>query len=169
MLSIIVCIARNGAIGNKGKLLYHLRADLQQFKTLTTGHTIIMGHRTHQSLPKGSLPNRRNIVLSRWNLFIPRAEVCSSLSEALEQCAGEEEVFVIGGASVYKEALPLADRLYLTEVDDTPEEADTFFPEIDKKQWREVERRHHEADEQNERPFDFVTLERIREATESVK
>lgn len=168
MLSIIVCVAQNGAIGNKGKLLYHLRADLQQFKALTTGHTIIMGHRTQQSLPKGSLPNRRNIVLSHGTPDIPRAEVCRSLPEALNLCSGEEEVFVIGGASVYKEALPLADRLYLTEVYDTPKEADTFFPVIDKSQWRELARQHHEADEQNDRPFDFVTLERRREATTSI-
>lgn len=161
MLSIIVCVARNGAIGNRGKLLYHLRADLQQFKALTTGHTVVMGRRTFESLPRGPLPRRRNIVLSHHDLHIEGAEVYASLPEALNHCKEDEEIFIMGGASVYEEALPQTRRLYLTEVDDTPAEADTFFPLLDKTEWREVDRQHHEADEQNDKPFDFVTLERL--------
>lgn len=160
MLNIIVCIARNNAIGLDNKLLYHLRADLKHFKALTTGHTVIMGRRTFESLPKGALPQRRNIVLTRQKLTFPETEVFPSLKAALRHCTPDEEVFIIGGASVYKEALPTADCLYLTEVDDTPTEADTFFPDINREEWLETERESHPADEQNERPFAFVTLRR---------
>lgn len=160
MLSIIVCIARNNAIGYKNDLLYHLRADLRHFKELTTGNTVIMGRRTYESLPKGALPNRRNIVLTRQKLTFPNTEVYSSLEEALSHCAEEEKVFVMGGSSVYRESLPSASRLYLTLVDDEPVCADTFFPDFDRREWLETERERHEADEQNEKPFDFVTLVR---------
>ncbi len=160
MLSIIVCIARNNAIGLDNKLLYHLRADLKHFKELTTGHTVIMGRRTYESLPKGALPNRRNIVLTRQARQYPGTETYASLRDALDHCQKDEEVFIIGGSSVYREALPLADRLHLTLVHDTPAEADTFFPEIDMSAWKEIAREHHEADEQNDQPFDFVDLVR---------
>ncbi len=160
-MNIIVCIARNGAIGLNNGLIYHLRADLLNFKHLTMGHTVIMGRRTFESLPKGALPNRRNMVLTKSEVRFSGAEVFHSLEEALLHCRLDEEIFIIGGASVYREALPLARRLYLTEVDDVPAEADTFFPEIDKKAWKEVSREHHEADSQNDKPFDFVILERI--------
>ena len=120
MISIIAAVARNMAIGRGNELIYWLPNDLRRFKALTTGHTIIMGRRTFQSLPKGALPNRRNIVLTRSGKEFPGAETYSSLREALDSCLPSEEVFVIGGATVYAEALPLADRLCLTEVDDEP-------------------------------------------------
>ena len=161
MLSIIVCIAKNNAIGLDNKLLYHLRADLRHFKELTTGHTVIMGRRTFESLPKGALPNRRNIVLTRQDRCFPGTETFPSLHEALAHCNDKEEVFIIGGASVYAEALPLAQKLYLTIVDDFPPEADTFFPTIAKNEWKENSRVHYEADEQNDKPFDFVDLVRV--------
>ena len=104
------------------------------------------------------MPNRRNIVLTRQNIHFPGAETFASLQEALAHCSQDENVFIIGGNSVYRESLPIADRLYLTVVDDTPSEADTFFPEIDMKLWKEVSREHHEADGQNDKPFDFVDL-----------
>ena len=159
-MNIIVCIARNGAIGLNNGLLYHLRADLKNFKQLTTGHTVIMGRKTYESLPKGALPNRRNIVLTRGDATFPNTEVFHTLQEALNHCAAGEDVFIIGGASVYNEAMPSAKRLYLTEVDDIPAEADTFFPEINRDEWQELSREHHEADEQNDKPYDFVVLER---------
>lgn len=159
-ITIIVCIARNNAIGLRNSLLYHLRADLRHFKELTTGHTVLMGRRTFQSLPKGALPHRRNIVLTRQGIPFPGTESFPSLAEALRHCAPDEHVFIIGGASVYKEALPLADSLQLTLVQDTPQEADTFFPAYDDGRWTEVSRQHHEADEQNDQPFDFVELRR---------
>ena len=130
MISIIAAVARNMAIGRGNELIYWLPNDLRRFKALTTGHTIIMGRRTFQSLPKGALPNRRNIVLTRSGKEFPGAETYSSLREALDSCLPSEEVFVIGGVTVYAEALPLADRLCLTEVDDEPEGADAFFPQV---------------------------------------
>ena len=111
-ISIIVAIARNGAIGFKNKLLYWLPNDLKRFKSLTTGHTIIMGRKTFESLPKGALPNRRNLVLSHQDINFPGAERYASLESALSHCSLEEEVFIIGGASIYQEAMPLADTLY---------------------------------------------------------
>ena len=120
MISIIAAVARNRAIGLNNHLLYWLPNDLRRFKALTTGHTIIMGRLTFESLPKGALPNRRNIVLSRSDKQFPGAETFPTLEAALKACADDEEVFIIGGASIYEQALPLANRLLLTEVNDTP-------------------------------------------------
>ena len=108
MISIIAAIAENNAIGLKGKLLYWLPADLRRFKALTTGHTVIMGRKTFESLPGGALPNRRNVVLSRREQNFPGAERFASLAEALASCPAHEDIYIIGGASVYAEALPLA-------------------------------------------------------------
>lgn len=126
-VNIIAAVARNRAIGYQNKLLYWLPNDLKRFKALTTRHTIIMGRRTYESLPKGALPNRRNIVLSRTIQVLPGCEIYPSLEEALSHCSNDEEVFIIGGASLYQQALPLANRLYLTEINDTPVAADAFF------------------------------------------
>lgn len=157
MISIICALAQNNAIGYNNKLLYHLRADLQRFKALTTGHTIIMGRRTFESLPKGALPNRRNIVLSRQsNISFPGTEVFPSLTEALKACATDEQIYIIGGESVYAEALPLADKLCLTHIEAIPEHADAFFPPFDQSEWKPSFSEHHEADEQNATPYRFV-------------
>ena len=161
-ISIVVAVARNGAIGYQNKLLYRLKADMKRFKTLTTGHTVLMGRRTFESLPKGALPNRRNIVLTRSRRKFEGTEVYPSLQEALTHCADDEHVFIIGGSSVYNEALSNADTLYLTEVDDCPADADTFFPDFSREQWREVSRESFPADAENECPYSFVTLERLR-------
>ena len=150
MISIIAAVARNMAIGKGNKLIYWLPNDLRRFKALTTGHTIIMGRRTFQSLPKGALPNRRNIVLTRSGKEFPGAETYSSLREALDSCLPSEEVFVIGGATVYAEALPLADRLCLTEVDDEPEGADAFFPQVSSDLWKVSSREEHGKDEKHD-------------------
>ena len=154
MINIIAAVARNRAIGYKNKLLYWLPDDLKRFKQLTTGHTIIMGRRTFESLPKGALPNRRNIVLSRSKADFPSCEVYGSLSEAIAHFSTDEDVYVIGGASVYKQALTVADRLCLTEIDDTPEQADAFFPPYE--EWTEVSREEHDIDERHEHRFAFV-------------
>ncbi len=179
-LSIIVAIAKNNAIGLNNKLIYWLPNDLKRFKSLTTGHTIIMGRKTFESLPKGALPNRRNIVLSRNGKpeDFPGAELYRSLTEALEQCQAvstqineeattseatsynSNEVFIIGGASLYAEALPIADRLCLTYVDDTPAEADTFFPEFNPAEWKEIFREDHDTDEKHAQRYSFIDLER---------
>lgn len=155
MISIIAAVARNGAIGFRNRLLYWLPNDLKRFRQLTTGHTIIMGRRTFESLPKGALPDRRNVVLSRRPLVLPDAEVFPDLESALQACAGED-IYIIGGASVYEQALPLADRLCLTEVNDIPAQADAFFPFFDADDW-EVERsEEHIPDERHAHAYRFV-------------
>ena len=155
MINIIAAVAKDRAIGFQNKLIYWLPNDLKRFKSLTTGHTIIMGRNTFLSLPKGALPNRRNIVLSRTVTDYPGCDVYPSLEEALAHCAKDEEVYIIGGASVYTQALSMADRLCLTEVDDTPKEADAFFPEY-KADWREVAREDHDIDERHAQRYAFV-------------
>ena len=184
MISIIAAVAKNRAIGYKNKLIYWLPNDLKRFKALTTGHTIIMGRNTFLSLPKGALPNRRNIVLSStmWkeetekrkenspasesapegNLLPPSSfhfpqniDVYPSLEAALAHCASDEDIYIIGGASVYRQALPLADRLCLTEIDDTPAEADTFFPPYEE-EWQESLREDHPIDEKHAYRYAFV-------------
>ena len=155
-INIIAAIAENYAIGLNGKLLYWLPADLRRFKELTTGHTIIMGRKTFESLPKGALPNRRNIVLSHTKQSFQGAETFASLNEALINCSAKEDIYIIGGASVYADALPLADRLCLTEVHDTPNEADAFFPAFDRKEWKIAFREEHEPDEKHAQSFEFI-------------
>ena len=161
ILTLIAAVARNGAIGNKNQLLYWLPNDLKRFKALTTGHTIIMGRKTFESLPKGALPNRRNLVLTRNTAFAaPGIEVFPSLETALTACAPDEEVFIIGGASVYAEALPLADRLCLTLVEDTPAEADAFFPTVNEAEWQVVADELHAPDDRHAYPYRFVDYAR---------
>ncbi len=164
MISIIVAIAENNAIGSDNKLIYWLPNDLKRFKALTTGNTIIMGRRTFESLPKGALPNRRNIVLSRRGKAedFPGADLYPNLNKALASCEGD--VYIIGGASVYKEALPIADRLCLTYIYDTPEKADTFFPQIDEDEWVETFREEHDIDEKHNYRYAFINLERKHES-----
>lgn len=154
MISIIAAVAANRAIGNENKLLYWLPNDLKRFKALTTGHTIIMGRKTFESLPKGALPNRRNVVISRTVTELPGCDVYASLEEALSHCAPDEDVYIIGGASVYEQALPLADRLCLTEIADTPAAADAFFP--DYSAWKESAREDHDTDEKQAQRYSFV-------------
>jgi dihydrofolate reductase len=154
LISIIAAVARNRAIGYQNKLIYWLPDDLKRFKQLTTGHTIVMGRNTFLSLPKGALPNRRNIVLSTTQSSFPGCDVYTSLEEALNHCRPDEDIYIIGGASVYAKAMPFADRLCLTEIDDTPAEADTFFPPYDN--WQEEKREDHPADDRHAYPFAFV-------------
>jgi dihydrofolate reductase len=120
-----------------------------------------MGRKTFESLPKGALPNRRNIVLSRQDIDFPGAERFHSLEEALSQCRSEEEIYIIGGASVYHEAMPLADKLCVTHIEDTPEKADAFFPEIDLSIWKETACESHPTDEKHLYPYRFVDYQRI--------
>lgn len=156
MITLIAAVAQNGAIGLNNGLLYRLPNDLRRFKALTTGHTVVMGRKTFESLPKGALPNRRNIVLTRKaDAAFAGAECFHSLEEALAACPGEE-VFVIGGASVYEEALPKADRLCLTHVADTPAEADAFFPTFNPQAWQTERKEAHEADERHAVDYTFV-------------
>lgn len=156
MISIIAAVAKNNAIGFQNKLIYWLPNDLKRFKALTTGNTIIMGRKTFESLPKGALPNRRNVVISRnMSLVLEGAEVFHSLEEALSACEGDN-IYIIGGEQLYKASLPMADKLCLTEVDDAPAEADAFFPEVDKNVWQEELREDHETDEKHAYRYSFV-------------
>lgn len=161
MLSIIVAINKNLGIGFENKLLYWLPNDLKRFKALTTGHPIIMGRKTFESLPKGALPNRRNIVLTSQDIHFEGAETFHNLTDALKACKEEEEAFIIGGASLYKEAMKVADRLYITEIDDAEKTADVFFPAIPECEWQEKSRECHPIDEKHLYSYSFVNYERI--------
>ena len=154
MISIIAAVAKNRAIGFENKLIYWLPNDLKRFKALTTGHTIVMGRKTFESLPKGALPNRRNVVLSRTTKELPGCEVFPTLEAALESCHPDEDVYIIGGARVYEQAIDFADRLCLTEVDDTPAEADAFFPNYS--DWRIDWKEEHGKDEKHAFNYAFV-------------
>lgn len=158
MLSIIAAVDRQMAIGYKNKLLFWLPNDLKRFKMLTTGHTIIMGRKTFDSLPKGALPNRRNIVLSNTpTLTCPGAEVFTSLEIALQNCKTDEHVYIIGGESIYRQALPLADELCLTEIEAAAPQADAFFPKVSPLIWKEKERENHSIDDKHPVAYSFVT------------
>lgn len=171
MLSIIACISKaNRAIGYQNRLLYHIKSDLTRFRELTTGHAIIMGRKTYESLPHGALPHRRNIVVSHNLKELEGCEVYPSLEKAVEaaekavDAAGKpaaapcpisnEEIFVIGGESIYRQILPEAHKLYLTVVDDAPQQADAFFPEINAEEWELTEK---EMRNENDVSFSFLT------------
>jgi dihydrofolate reductase len=155
-LSIIVAVAENMAIGKDNKLLWHISGDLKRFKRITSGHPVIMGKRTWESLPFRPLPGRMNIVLTDVpGEQIEGAVTVYSIREAIEKCPAGEECFVMGGGSVYRQFLPLADRLYITRVKRSFE-ADTFFPEIDEKVWELVSREEIGDDESV--PFDYEYL-----------
>ena len=156
-LTLIAAIDRRRAIGYQNRLLFWLPNDLKRFKSLTTGHTILMGRKTFESLPKGALPNRRNVVLSsQAGLQLPGAEVFPNLDEALASCRPDEHVYIIGGASLYRQALPLADELCLTEIDAEAPRADVWFPPIDPAKWQEKSRDARPADEKHPCPYAFV-------------
>ena len=171
MLSIIACISQtNRAIGYQNRLLYHIKCDLTRFRELTTGHAIIMGRKTYESLPHGALPHRRNIVVSHNLKELEGCEVYPSLKEAVEAAGkaveaaekpatapypiSNEEIFIIGGESIYRQILPEAHKLYLTVVDDTPQQADAFFPEINAEEWKLIEK---EMRNENDVSFSFLT------------
>jgi len=151
---MIAAVAKNRAIGFENKLIYWLPNDLKRFKELTTGHTIVMGRRTFDSLPKGALPNRRNCVLTRSQKAIEGCECFKCWDDFVKTCRDDEDIYIIGGASLYRSLIEKADRLCLTEIDDTPEHADTFFP--DYSDWKEVGREKHLADERHQYNYDFV-------------
>ena len=158
MISIIVAIAENYAIGKKGDLLCHMPADLKHFKTITSGHTVMMGERTFLSLPKHPLPNRRNIVLTDVNgKTFEGAETVYSLDEMEAKVRPDEEAFVIGGGMVYRQMMERADKLYITHIHHSWPDADTFFPEIDPTVWKQLSAERHEADENN--PYDYTFAE----------
>ncbi len=157
IVSIIVAVANNNAIGGNNQLLWHISADLKMFKRITSGHAIVMGRKTYESIGK-PLPNRQNIVISRnHELTLPGADVVESIDVAKAVAKGEE-LFIIGGGEVYRQTIALADRIYLTRVW-ADYKADTFFPEIDMSIWKEVSREDFPAE--GETPaYSFILLER---------
>ena len=155
MLSIIACISQtNRAIGYQNRLLYHIKSDLTRFRELTTGHTIIMGRKTYESLPNGALPHRRNIVVSRSLKEMEGCEVYPNLEAALKAAESPQEIFIIGGESIYRQSLHVARKLYLTVVDAAPQQADAFFPEINPEEWELIEK---EMRNENGLSFSFLT------------
>jgi dihydrofolate reductase len=160
-ISLIAAVSENGVIGAQNRLPWHLPDDLRHFRAITTGHTVITGRRNYDSIGK-PLPNRRNIVITHQRGYeAPGCLVAHSLEEALALASGESEVFVIGGAQLYAQALPLAARLYLTEVHATVT-GDTYFPTLERDNWQETAREPHAADERHAHAFSFVVLERKR-------
>ena len=160
MISIIAAVGRNLELGYKNDLIWRVKGDLKNFKTITAGHTVVMGQKTYESM-HGALPNRRNIVITWDREFAPAdAEVVYSIDEAISVLNPGEESFIIGGGSIYRQFLPYADRLYLTEVEDSFPDADTYFPQFDKKNYsRRVLRRLDEG----EPAADVVLYEKINE------
>lgn len=155
MLSIIACISQtNRAIGYQNRLLYHIKSDLTRFRELTTGHTIIMGRKTYESLPNGALPHRRNIVVSNSMKEMEGCEVYPNLEAALKAAESPQEIFIIGGESIYRQSLHVARKLYLTVVDAAPQQADAFFPEINPEEWELIEK---EMRNENGLSFSFLT------------
>jgi dihydrofolate reductase len=159
-ISIIVAVADINAIGKDNKLLWHISADMRRFKRITAGHTVIMGKNTYLSLPKRPLVNRRNIVISD-NIrdHFPGCEVVYSLEEAIEQCDTGKENFVIGGASIYRQFMPYAQKLYITRIHKSFD-ADTYFPEISPDTWEITEQEDIMNDPQNDFSYSFLTYQR---------
>jgi dihydrofolate reductase len=167
VIALVVAKAENGAIGRGGDLPWHLRNDMRYFRHITMGKPIIMGRRTFKSLPR-VLDGRLNVVLTRDHGFVaPDAVMAHSLEEGLQAArasakrTGAREIMIIGGEDVFREVLPQADRIYLTEVHASPE-ADTWFPTLDPSEWRETSREAHEAGPKDDHDFSFVVLERVR-------
>ncbi|MGL5014882.1 MAG: dihydrofolate reductase [Bacteroidales bacterium] len=156
-VSIIAAVAQNRAIGKDNDLLWRLPKDMKRFKELTTGNTVVMGRRTFESLPKGALPNRKNIVLTSMpEAICSEAFVCSSWEELTELTQTDKDIFIIGGSSVYEDALKIANHMYITYVDAKFENADVFFPQLNLEEWEEVKREHHPADDKHAYSFTFV-------------
>lgn len=157
-LSLIAAVAKNRAIGYQNKLLFAIKEDMEHFKRLTMGHVIIMGRHTFESLPNGALPHRKNIVISKSQMVFKGCTRVSSFEEALSMCQKEAEVFVIGGEQVYKEAISQANKLYLTEIDALPQQADAFFPTYD--DWQLVAKEEHKKGKSNSLAFAFSIYHR---------
>lgn len=158
MISIIAAIAENRAIGINNDLPWKLPNDMKRFRELTTGHTVIMGRKTFESLPNGALPNRTNIVVTRNNtVTFENCILFDNLQDAIKKYNTQEEIFVIGGASIYDQVINLADKLYITLVRHSFENANTFFPEINKNEWIMTEQESFPDDEKHLYPYTFQT------------
>lgn len=158
MISIIVAIAENGVIGDKNALLWNIKEDMRRFRTTTTGHPVVMGRKTFESIGR-PLPKRTNVVITRGDVEFEGCEMAHSLEEAIAMFPAEEEVFIIGGAQIYAQALSLVDKMYLTIVH-KEFEGDTSFPKFDMNEWQEVAREEFARGEEYDGAFTFIDLER---------
>lgn len=160
-IALIAAVAENGVIGKDNQLIWRLSSDLKRFKSLTSGHPIIMGRKTFESIGSKPLPNRKNIVISKslTSSDTEHVTICDSIESALNLCKNEEVVFIIGGAEIYRQTLEIADILYLTQVKTMPE-GDSYFPDFDKDKWNLELRENHKADDKNE--FDYSFLNYVR-------
>jgi dihydrofolate reductase len=160
-LTIIVAAGENNEIGKDNDLIWHLSDDLKRFKTLTNGHHIIMGRKTYETFPK-PLPNRTHIVITRQeNYKVPDGViVVNNLEDALDACRKDNQPFIIGGGEIYKQSMSLADKLEITRVHESFENADTFFPEIDTAMWKEISNVYHDKDKNHKHSFSFITYTR---------
>lgn len=160
-ISIIVAFDKNRAIGFHNELPWHLPADLKHFKKITMGHSIIMGRKTYESIGK-PLPGRKSVVVTNnigyWKEGIT---VVHSIEQAIHDCSDEKEIFIIGGAQIFRHSLELADRLYLTRIDHQFD-GDTWFPELDQEEWKKIEEIRNEPDEKNKWPYTFETFVRVK-------
>jgi dihydrofolate reductase len=158
---MIAAVAENRIIGNKNQLPWHLPADFEYFKKNTLGKTIVIGLNTFRSIGEKALPGRKNVILNNDQNYVPPEGCFSarSIDEVLEMSKTEQEIMICGGASVYKQFLPMAQKLYITEVHSSPE-GDTYFPEINKEEWKETWREDRKADEKNKYDYSFVVLEK---------
>lgn len=162
IITIIVACTRDFAIGDKGDLLYHISDDLKRFKALTMGHPIIIGRKTFESFPKGALPGRRNIVVTRNLAYTaPSVETAVSIEEAIAMCEGVDELFIIGGGEIYAQALKLADKIELTLIDAEKPDADTRFPLLDSKVWQIPAPNFDRLDAKTSVKYAFLTVRRI--------
>jgi dihydrofolate reductase len=160
MISIIVAVSDDLGIGKDNELLWHISEDLKRFKRLTTGKTVVMGKKTWESLPKRPLPGRKNIVLTDIpGENIDGAVMAYSIEDALGKCDKGEEIFVIGGGSVYRQFMSIADRLYISHVH-RKASADIYFPEIDPDIWEAIEKEEFEASETNSIPYTYIIYKR---------
>jgi dihydrofolate reductase len=160
MISIIVAVSEDWGIGKDNELLWHISEDLKRFKRLTLGNTVIMGKRTWESLPRKPLPGRRNIVLTDDRTeTIENAVTAYSIEDSLTKCERNEEIFVIGGGSIYRQFMPIADRLYITHVHKKAP-ADIYFPEIDLKIWKIKEKKDFITDDGNGIPYTYTIYEK---------
>jgi dihydrofolate reductase len=159
-ISIIAAVAKNYAIGKDNQLLCYVPGDLKRFKEITTGKVVVMGRHTLESLPSGPLPNRKNIVITTMpEMIVDGAIAADSLNDAVDLATSEDEIFVIGGGSIYKQSIGLADKLYLTWID-AELDGDTFFPELNFEEWRETFREDYPPSEKCPYSYSFVNYER---------
>jgi dihydrofolate reductase len=159
IVSQIAAMSENHVIGKDNQLLWHMPNDLKHFKNTTSGHTVIMGRKTFDSVGK-PLPKRRNIIITRQSITIEGCEVVNSIEAALALCKDEDEVFIVGGAEIYKQSLHLTDRIYLTIIHHHFG-GDSFFPELSKNEWKEVSYENHPADDKNAFRYSFVIYDRL--------